>query len=70
MLKIKEDIDLKVLEKELKRLGYVRVGDSQFKYTNKNNMPFVIKPTRVITNYIADTLYDLIQAGLVEKAVE
>jgi len=78
MLKIKDNVDLK----ELKKYGFeYKVEDEYYelnvcKATDGFNGFVIYKGTRHIYNYSAcendtlDTLYDLIQAGLVEKVGE
>lgn len=68
MLKIKDNVDLKELEK----FGFKFLYDKEWfngKFRINNNT----RKIRIITNkspYEIDTLYDLIQAGLVEKVVK
>ena len=81
MLKIKDNVDLKELEKfgfkhrygkcyeyirELNGINVYRI------YTTKNhaNIQIEVFEPMVIAQKMQDTLYDLIQAGLVEKVGE
>lgn len=71
MLKIKDDVDLKELEK----FGFKLNGKGQYekRYTliYKNRKISGRSGDRAHSKiYIAYELYDLIQAGLVEKVVE
>ena len=81
MLKIKEDVDLKELEK----FGFEEHEKNYFYYgfttpfCNSEIRMYVNKEDRIITtvldinvheNKIHDKIYDLIKAGLVEKVEE
>ena len=95
MLKIKDNVDLKELQKFGLKLHYVvnedtgeTYIDTIYKLRDEDSLNYSIKFIRIeyqtkimkrtkifyILKYIEDThiniLYDLIQAGLVEKAVE
>ena len=70
MLKIKDNIDLKELEK----FGFVLEGKEYSYYADKNLCVLFITNARDIFSYLHDflntdydILFDLIQAGLVEK---
>jgi len=79
MLKIKDDVDLKELEKFGFKPNYVfreYTKKVYLKNDNDDKNVYVINGiTRVIElsrldDELDDTLYDLIQAGLVEKVIE
>lgn len=81
MLKIKDDVDLKELEKYgfKHRYGrcyeYIRELDGRTAYriyTTKNhaNLQIEVFEQMKIAQKLQDLLYDLIQAGLVEKVEE
>lgn len=70
MLKIKDDVDLKELEK----FGFVKEQTEYSYYSDTNLWVLFIPNTREIFSYFHDyintaydVLFDLIQAGLVEK---
>lgn len=75
MLKIKDDVDLKELEKfgfkYVKNSNYPMLSSQKYYYDYARTMA-VYENTKVIIlkhtgDETTDTLYDLIQAGLVEK---
>ena len=75
MLKIKDNIDLKELEK----FGYLDMGNCYQKYVVWGNRIFIDKETRKITRVhpyslreepIKEEIFDLIRAKLVEKVRE
>ena len=75
MLKIKDDVDLKELEKfgfkYVKNSNYPMLSNQKYYYDYARTMA-VYENTKVIIikhtdNKTIDTLYDLVQAGLVEK---
>lgn len=75
MLKIKDNVDLKELEK----FGYLNMGNCYQRYDNWGVQMFIDKQTREITRLhpystknipTNDEIKDLIQSGLVEKVVE
>lgn len=75
MLKIKDDVDLKELEKfgfkNIKNNNYPMLSNQEYYYDYVGTMA-VYENTKVIilkhtSDETTDTLYDLIQAGLVKK---
>lgn len=71
MLKIKDNVDLKVLEK----VGFQQGKEDCYNYIVKKDYVVVginVNENREIycNNCALDLLYDLIQAGLVEKVEE
>lgn len=75
MLKIKDNVDLKTLEK----FGYVDIGNFYQKYDNWGVPFFISKRTREITRVHpystriipnVDEIQELVKNGLVEKVVE
>lgn len=76
MLKIKDDVDLK----ELKKFGFVDLGDEKYQYDGGDfwfdiyeadrvlETPFV--PDNYLSQEYATLIFDLIQAGFVEKVGE
>lgn len=82
MLKIKDNVDLKILEKKygFKYMNYPSPNelyrkkvyleddnDSRILYSINEYGDRIIQILRFDANYLDDTLYDLIQDGLVEK---
>ena len=70
MLKIKDNVDLKELEK----FGFKIIDTDVFKsvhyeqsYFITSNKDKIIVPDKIIMANDLDVIYDLIQAGLVEK---
>ena len=68
MLKIKDDIDLKELEK----FGFVyQAKTDMWLYERKGKVGIewaeVLSQRKLLSHYTLDVVYDLIQAGLVEK---
>lgn len=74
MLKIKDNIDLKILESDFK---FSQVGDFYYSFFDELNEIIIDQPTRIIEiddcvqrvslNKYNDILFALISAGLVEK---
>ena len=65
MLKIKDSVDLKELEK----FGFKKTENSDWKHMNKEREIYVVSNDYDIgiSKDTTDKLYDLIQSGLVEK---
>lgn len=68
MLKIKDDVTIEALEK----YGFEEVEDAKFEYNNEEESGAIViqkdnEIFAIVDNKAGDILYDLIQAGLVEK---
>ena len=68
MLKLKNDVTIEVLEK----YGFEEVEDAKFEYDNEEESGVIIvhkdnEIFAIVDNKAGDILYDLIQAGLIEK---
>ena len=68
MLKIKDDVTIEVLEK----YGFEEVEDAKFEYDNEEESGAIViqkdnEIFAIVDNKAGDILYDLIQAGLIEK---
>ena len=79
MLKIKDNVDLKELEKygfeNITRESFIAKHYCYVSECGTNTFRILVKNNRTLsfncpTNKVLNTLYDLIQAGLVEKAEE
>lgn len=77
MLKIREDVDLKELEKfgfeYIKNCDYPHLSSEEYRYSYLNTI-FIYKNTRAIIVHYTDTdtlnkLYDLIQTRISNKGV-
>lgn len=77
MLKIKNNVDLKILESDFE---FSQVGDFYYRFFDELNEIIIDQPTRIIEidgcvertslNKYNDILFALISAGLVEKVGE
>lgn len=75
MLKIKDNVDLKELEKfgfeYIKNSNYPMLSNQEYYYDYIGTIAIYENTKAIIVRYTGnetiDTLYDLIQAGLVEK---
>lgn len=75
MLKIKDEVDLKELEKfgfrYIKNSNYPNLSNQEYYYDYLGTISIYENTRATIVRYTGegtiDTLYDLIQAGLVEK---